>query len=285
MSISWGVQPSLDRLSECRADEQALRRLWSAPGTRLVLVGPRGEVPRPPAPLGVLVTESGEDFDEQRHVLLGRSDGVVWFARRGDVPEGVTLREQDFDASQVELVTAATAVLAWHDAARFCERCGSSTQMVRGGFQRECTGCGHEVFPRTDPAMIVAVLDDRDRLLLAHQAAWPEGRVSILAGFLEAGESAEHAVSREVREESGLTVDAVHFLASQPWPYPRSLMLGFVARAAGEITVDGQEIAWARWYSPEDLTAAEAEGLTLPGTGSIAGRIIQAWREGGLPRP
>lgn len=133
--------------------------------------------------------------------------------------------------------------------------------------------------------MIVAVLDAEDRLLLAHHSAWPEGRVSILAGFVEAGESAEHAVVREVREEAGIDVVEARFLASQPWPYPRSLMLGFVARGRGQIEVDGVEIEWAQWYTPRRLRDEVERGLTLPGTGSVAGRIIELWSRGGLPAP
>ncbi|GAA1394632.1 NAD(+) diphosphatase [Luteococcus peritonei] len=282
MSEVWNLHSRLDRMGLARVEPQTLEALWAEPGALLVEVGEGGLVADP---LGRPVTGS---YNPQRDVLLGRTDGPdghVWFARRGELTEGRTLRSTDFDAADLEVVTAATAVLAWHDAARFCERCGAATQMSAGGFQRTCTACGRLAFPRTDPAMIVAVLDEQDRLLLAHQASWPEGRVSILAGFLEAGESAEHAVVREVREESGLEVSAAHFLSSQPWPYPRSLMLGYVARAAGEVRVDGEELAWATWYTPEDLAAAEAGGLTLPGLGSIAGRIIQAWRRGELPRP
>lgn len=278
--------PLLDRMGPARHDADGLAALWSAAGTRVLVVGERGGVALSG---GHLAGEPATGaYDPSRHVLLGRVDAAqgpaagTWFCRRGDVDSGVTLREHVFEPVEVELVTAATAVLAWHDQAGFCERCGSPTAPAAGGFQRHCTACGRDVFPRTDPAMIVAVLDADDRLLLAHQASWPEGRVSVLAGFLEAGESAEHAVVREVAEESGLAVSEVRFLASQPWPYPRSLMLAFTARAAGDIAVDGDEIAWARWYTPDDLMAAEAEGLTLPGKGSVAGRMIDAWRRGEL---
>lgn len=282
----WQLHPVLDRMGLARCRPETLAALWDDPSALLVRVGRGGQVADP---IGEPVT--GE-LDPQRHVLLGRTPEHVWFAVRdqsavpGDgVPAGRTLRSTQFEPAEVEVVTAATAVLAWHDAASFCERCGAPSRMSSGGFQRECTGCGALLFPRTDPAMIVAVLDDDGRLLLAHQASWAANRVSILAGFLESGESAEHAVVREVREESGLEVTAGRYLSSQPWPYPRSLMLGFVARAGGQVRVDGEEIAWANWYSPEDLTAAEADGLTLPGPGSIAGRIIADWRRGELPWP
>lgn len=284
MSDAWTLQPHLDRAAGLRGDPELLAGLWRSDGSRLLVVDADGRVA---LPLGEATTGR---FDGTRTVFLGTVDapgasGVAWFAQRGEVHDGVTLRDAELDATGVELVSAATAVLAWHDAAPFCERCGSATVVAAGGFQRHCTGCGRELFPRTDPAMIVAVLDDDDRLLLAHQASWPAGRVSILAGFLEAGESAEHAVVREVHEESGLGVAAVRYLTSQPWPYPRSLMLSFAARATGEVQVDGEEIAWARWYSPSDLDAAEADGLTLPGKGSVAGRMLDAWRRGELDLP
>lgn len=287
MTGAWNLTPLLDRLGAVRGHPDELEALWASPTARLLVVDERGAVSGDP--LGEPVGELGQAYDPVRDVLLGRvgdaQEAVIWFARRGSVDGGRTLRESAFDGADLEVVTAATAVLAWHDAARHCERCGAPSVMAHGGFQRHCTGCDREIFPRTDPAMIVAVLDEQDRLLLAHQASWPEGRVSILAGFLEAGESGEHAVVREVAEESGLQVTEARFLSSQPWPYPRSLMLGFVARAGGRVQVDGAEIAWATWYTRDELSKAIPDRLTLPGQGSIAGRIIRAWREGWLPAP
>jgi NAD+ diphosphatase len=134
--------------------------------------------------------------------------------------------------------------------------------------------------------MIVLVTDDADRCLLARNAMWPEHRVSILAGFVEAGESAEQAVAREVHEEIGVAVGAVTYLGSQPWPMPQSLMLGFRAEAAGstQITVDADEIAEAHWYSRDDLRAAvDSGGLLLPPPVSIAHRIIESWYGSALP--
>ncbi|GAB2492962.1 NAD(+) diphosphatase [Luteococcus sediminum] len=286
MTEAWNPQPLLDRLAAHRSPE-AMQELWRQ-SARVLEVDPRGCVALDGSGRPGRETDD-EELELQRHVLLGLLDGQPWFARRVDEhPAEVSvasLRDEGLGEGVRELLASAAGVLAWHDRAHHCELCAAPTTMASGGFHRTCTQCGRDVFPRTDPAMIVGVLDEQDRLLLAHQSSWPEGRVSILAGFLEAGESAEHAVVREVREESGLEVHQVRYLSSQPWPYPRSLMLGFSARARGEVCVDGQEIAWARWYTPEDLTAAEADGLTLPGLGSIAGRIIQRWREGTLPAP
>lgn len=282
----WKTQPTLDRLGEARGSLDSLKALWQEPSARLLVVDASGRVAAAtgtgPDDFGTSIALQSDSFDSARDVLLGRSEGVAWFCRRADLSApGVSLRDGDFTAAQTELVAAATAVLAWHDGAGFCERCGQPSTMALGGFHRLCSN-GHQIFPRTDPAMIVAVLDEQDRLLLAHQASWPEGRVSVLAGFLESGESAEHAVVREVREESGLEVVDVAYVTSQPWPYPRSLMLAFAARARGEVRVDGQEIAWGRWYTPDELTAAQADGLVIPGLGSVAGRLVQAWRTGTL---
>jgi NAD+ diphosphatase len=137
-----------------------------------------------------------------------------------------------------------------------------------------------------DPAVIMLVADDDDRCLLAHNRRWPPNRVSILAGFVEPGESVEHAVIREVSEETGLVVSEIHYVGSQPWPMPQSLMLGFRARIHGqqEIKVDGEEIAEARWYTREQLRAAMvAREVLLPPPVSIAHRIIESWYGGPLP--
>jgi NAD+ diphosphatase len=157
---------------------------------------------------------------------------------------------------------------------------------VLAGHARRCPVDGSEHFPRVDPAVIMLVRDDADRCLLARNRNWPPGRVSILAGFVEPGESLEQAVIREVGEETGLRVSGMRYVGSQPWPMPRSLMLGFDARAAGqqEIVVDEEEIAEARWFTREQLTAAVAtREVLLPPPVSIAHRIIESWYGAPLP--
>lgn len=184
------------------------------------------------------------------------------------------------------LMTHAVALANWHETFTHCPRCGSPTEPVSSGHSRKCPVDGSEHFPRVDPAMIVLVTDPDDRCLLARNAMWPPRRVSILAGFVEAGESAEQAVAREVREETGISVAAVSYLGSQPWPMPQSLMLGFRAEADGyqEIEVDADEIAEASWYSRADLAAVVASGeLRLPPPVSIAHHIIESWYGGHLP--
>jgi NAD+ diphosphatase len=184
------------------------------------------------------------------------------------------------------LFTHAVALANWHATHTHCPRCGAVTEPALAGHARRCPVDGSEHFPRVDPAVIMLVRDDADRCLLAHNRTWPPGRVSILAGFVEPGESLEQAVIREVGEETGLRVGDVHYVGSQPWPMPRSLMLGFVARAAGEqeIVVDEEEIAEAWWFSREELQAAvTAREVLMPPPVSIAHRIIESWFGAPLP--
>jgi NAD+ diphosphatase len=158
----------------------------------------------------------------------------------------------------------------------------------QGGWVRRCFVDGKEVFPRTDPAIIVRVLDGADRILLGSNAMWENNRWSILAGFVEPGESFEAAVLREVLEESGVVCTAPRYLGSQPWPFPASVMVGFEARAvaAGEVptTPDGAEILAVRWFSREELWA-ERDDLKLPSATSIAHAIITEWYGGPLDEP
>jgi NAD+ diphosphatase len=177
--------------------------------------------------------------------------------------------------------TEAVALSNWHLSSAFCPRCGSATVPQSAGWARRCLACKNEIFPRTDPAIIVLVLDDDDRLLLGSNILWPAGRYSLLAGFVEAGESLEQAVVREIFEEAGLRVTSAHYLGSQAWPFPRSIMLGFSARLEpgqdpAAIEPDGAEIVDLRWLSRDDLRA-EAATLLLPGSTSIARALIEHW--------
>jgi NAD+ diphosphatase len=214
---------------------------------------------------------------------------------RGNTPAAVRagLREVgallgDRDAG---LFTHAVALANWHATHEHCPRCGARTRLAAAGHTRLCPQDGSEHFPRVDPAVIMLVLDPADRCILARNQKWPMKRVSILAGFVEPGESVEQAVAREVREEVGISVGEFRYLGSQPWPMPQSLMLGFSARAIEDaqrdqpIRVDDDEIAEARWYSRDDLRAAiEAGDILLPPPVSIAHRIIAAWYGAPLPR-
>ena len=149
---------------------------------------------------------------------------------------------------------------------------------MRGGWTRRCTNEGSEHWPRVDPAVIMLVHDGADRCILGRQPSWPAGRYSILAGFVEPGESAEAAVAREVAEEVGVAVTDVAYAASQPWPFPSSLMLGYTARLAGDptLSVDGNELETARWFSKDEIRGRD--GIrALPPPVSIANRIITSW--------
>lgn len=179
----------------------------------------------------------------------------------------------------------AAALAGWHRKHPRCSVCGAQTRSAQGGAVRSCPQCATDHFPRTDPAVIMTVVDDEGRCLLGHNSARPAGWYSTLAGFVEPGESPEAAVAREVAEEVGVLVDAVTYLGSQPWPFPSSLMLGFEAHASSvEITVDGQEITEARWFTREELRFAVAAGeVGIPTTISIAGALLTRWYGAELP--
>ena len=176
------------------------------------------------------------------------------------------------------LWTQALAISNWHGTHMFCPKCGSQTEVAQAGWSRRCPVDDHQVFPRTDPAIIVAVTDEEDRLLIGSQGAWEANRWSVLAGFVEAGESLNAAVAREIFEESGIHVTDIEFLGSQPWPFPYSLMFGFKAKALGDqnLVPDGEEIVQLRWISREEL-ALEGKGMLLPGPLSIARALIENW--------
>ena len=185
------------------------------------------------------------------------------------------------------LFTEALALANWHDGAGFCPRCGATTTVVQAGWARRCDREGNLLFPRTDPAVIVLVTDDDDRVLLGSNALWEQNRFSLLAGFVEPGESLEAAVIREMGEEAGLRVDRVEYGASQPWPFPASLMLGFTARVAdgaapSTAAPDGVEILQLRWFTRADLAEATDE-IALPGGTSIARWLLERWYGGPIP--
>lgn len=198
--------------------------------------------------------------------------------------------------AQVDLQHGSMAALArglcyWHATHKFCGRCGSGNELIEAGHSRLCTNpeCKHQTFPRTDPAVIMVVTrtfsDGVERCLLGRQATWAPGMFSSLAGFVDPGETLEQAVAREVMEEAGITVNNVHYIASQPWPFPSSIMLGFIAEAVTEhIQVDKDELEDAKWFSREEVRQfgnwhEEGEHLKLPRTDSISRYLINHWLE------
>jgi NADH pyrophosphatase NudC (nudix superfamily) len=228
--------------------------------------------------------EAASPAPEQQTV----TEQAAWLARARPGLRPAGLREaaallNDRDAG---LFTHAVALANWHATHTHCPRCGTPTVTVAAGHAQRCPADGSEHFPRIDPAVIMLVTDPDDRCLLARNRRWPERRVSILAGFVEPGESAEQAVAREVQEETGIGVARVRYAGSQPWPMPQSLMLGFRAAASGdlELRVDDDEIAEAHWYSREELRLAlAAQEILLPPPVSIAHRLIQSWYGEELP--
>ncbi|KAA9155022.1 NAD(+) diphosphatase [Amycolatopsis acidicola] len=213
-------------------------------------------------------------------------DGELWVDLRG--------YGDRLDDTSAGLYTTAIALRNWHRRGRFCARDGSPTRRVQFGWATRCEAKDHEEYPRTDPATITLVHDDAgvngERVLLARQPIWPEGRYSVLAGFVEAGESLEGCVTREIREEVGAEVWDVRYLGSQPWPFPRSIMLGFTARADASkpLTPDESEIEEALWVPRAHVRAAfENDGaptpigggrhIMLPGNSSIARVMLESW--------
>lgn len=187
----------------------------------------------------------------------------------------------ELDAHDAGLATPAVALAAWHAHTSFCPACAGRLTPTDAGWARRCTSCGTTHFPRTDPAVIMAVTDAQDRLLLVHGATWPQRRYSVVAGFVEAGESAEQAVRREVAEETGLEVASVEPLTTQPWPFPRSLMLAYRARLApGALAPrpDGKEVTDAILVTRSQLAEAVRDGaIGLPGPTSVARALIEDW--------
>jgi NAD+ diphosphatase len=186
------------------------------------------------------------------------------------------------DDREAGLAAHAVGLDNWHATHRRCPRCGAATRPTLGGHVRICEHDGSQHFPRTDPAVIMLVHDGADRCLLGRQAPWPGKRYSTLAGFVEPGESAEQAVAREVGEEVGLEVTGIEYRASQPWPFPSSLMFGYRARAtAYEVDLRDGEIAEARWFGRDELRAAADRGdVLLSHPVSIAHRLIADWLDG-----
>jgi NAD+ diphosphatase len=243
---------------------------------------------------GALVLSERGLWMEDGHVLLTRpSDGSVFlgldgdrplFATDGDAEDGhpAGLREaaSELPAAEAALAAYAASLLSWHRRHRFCADCGAPTEVADAGHERRCPACGAHHFPRTDPVVIVRVVDRSDRLLLGRQARWPPGRFSVLAGFVEPGETLEEAVRREIQEESGVAVGDTSYVASQPWPFPSSLMIGFHAEAdGGEPRPGDGELEEVRWFTRAEVEAAAAgrSDVFLSPPYSISRRLIDGW--------
>ena len=301
---------AIDAAAHRRTDQAWLDRAWRDPGTRvLVLKGKdptshgrhalMAEQPRVLATTGddpELVFITPQDAPEGERYLLGTADGRAYFAvcspagpAECDGAEPASLRElgpllSDRDTG---LLTRAVALANWHATHGFCPSCGAPTTISAAGHVRLCEREGREQFPRTDPAVIMLVHrgeGEDEQVLLGNNPNWNARRYSVLAGFVDAGESLEQAVVREVAEEAGVVVDEPRYLSSQPWPFPRSLRVGDTARAIGETERTDDELGVLRWFTRSELAAAAASGeIVLPGPVSIARTLIEHWQGEALP--
>ena len=282
----------VDRTGERRKDPDWLAEALASQETRFVPVwGDRCLVGGDP-PGAVLLTsdEVSEFVDGDNVIFLGLFRDQPAFsvaidreiaAPFGELGEFKDLRFLGtvLPADEANLAAHARALVLWHNATLYCGRCGSASQPEAGGNSRRCLNpdCGQEIFPRTDPAIIVLVKTG-DRCVLGRQAGWPDGRYSTIAGFVEPGESLEDAVRREVYEETNIRVASVRYHSSQPWPFPSSLMLGFVAEAVSEeISLNDGELEDARWFTRDELKSGE---VGLPFRISIARRLVDHFING-----
>ena len=300
----------LDRAAELRGDPEALARLAADASARVLPIW-RGKplfsgVPRA---LGWLPADHAVLAEAGERIFLGKDEAGPRFAAdisRWEPDDMPGTLGSNFDTSEqrhpalpedhlfadlrremkglsprgAELVATARGLFAWHETHPFCARCGAASEMTQGGWQRTCPACGAHHFPRTDPVVIMLITHGND-VLIGRSPGWPEGMYSLLAGFVEPGETLEAAVRREVFEEAGVRVGEVGYLASQPWPFPSSLMVGCWGEATSrEIEIDPAEIEAARWVSREDMAeivAGRNEAIRAARTGSIARFLIEHW--------
>lgn len=307
------ARSAVDRDNALRSEAGLLGRLWNDSNVRVLVLESgktllEGSVDEPKPALRLLDTA---EFDQIRASGSVLTEAYLGFSveSQGEIPAGTRILLAVIDAAGAAalepnpaawhglrrtgaglsardsgLYAEALALTNWHETHLYCPRCGEATEVDQAGWVRVCSLDQHQIFPRTDPAIIVSVVDDQDRILLGSQGVWEENRWSILAGFVEPGESLAAAVQREVFEESGVRVIEPEFLGSQAWPFPYSLMVGFTARvdpahADVPLNPDGVEIEKLRWFTREELSA-EAASLLLPGKLSIAGALIERWYGG-----
>jgi NAD+ diphosphatase len=289
LSLARGT---LDRAGLRRKDPDLLPALLKNPSTQVVeLVAGRAQISEGDRDIAmVLRSPDGQDMSRLAAFLGQDGDGTAYVGVVCEPPEQPetsqwrTLREVGALLSDRDAGIFATmlGLANWHASHTHCPLCGATTEPDQSGWIRRCTQDGSEHYPRTDPAVIMAVTDAADRLLLARSPHWPEGRLSVLAGFVEPGESLEAAVAREVLEEVGVVVENVCYLGNQPWPFPSSLMVGFTSRAVDPMLhLDMDEIVEAVWVSRGELREMVLAGrFGISPTVSIARRIIERWYGG-----
>lgn len=286
------VAEPLDRGDALRDDAAAIAARW--PDARVLLVDADGRSLAHAD--GSLSVPRGAQIGDAPGgaTFLGMHGEQAWFALPLDAVGGMPPHRVDlrtaaaaWPALESTVFAQARALLHWRVRNRHCGACGGALAFRRGGWQAHCAACGSDHYPRTDPAVIVAVTDG-ERLLLGRQASWPPQRYSTLAGFVEPGESLEQTVAREVLEESGVRIRAgsVRYLASQPWPFPGSLMLGFIAGAEPDAPRTGDELEDARWFTRGqvgDALRGAGDGLVLSPAISISRWLVERWFGGAQP--
>lgn len=283
-AVSLGGPPLVDRAAHRRATvDVALGDAILATSGAVVLEGDRlSRIPADARPTSVVTVFLGEVAGRDLVALhpvdmdMSLPLGASWVPLREALSR--LSRGPDGDA-EWELASAAVAMLAWHERHPVCARCGGATLPRDGGWMRRCVEDEHDHYPRTDPAVIVAITDESDRLLLAHVAYHSPGRYSHLAGYVEPGESFEHAAHREIMEEGSLRLADLQYVGSQPWPFPASVMVAYTATAvAAELRIDAVEVTDARWFTRAELvTAVASREIVLAPSGSIARRLIHDW--------
>ncbi|MCC7328651.1 MAG: NAD(+) diphosphatase [Gammaproteobacteria bacterium] len=283
----------IDRATQLRRDAAGLAAAWHSPAMRLLPVWEAQCLIRDGAAGRLTAAELGARLPAlEQAVFLGLEAGAPRFAVQVESREAPAdlghfggLRDliSLVSGCDAALLAYARAMVNWHRQHRHCGACGAPNRPADGGFVLACSSasCARRAFPRLDPAIIVLVHHDR-HCLLGRQASWPAQRFSTIAGFVEPGEALEDAVRREVAEETGIGLAHCHYMGSQPWPFPASLMIGFHAAAAtADITLNDGELAEARWFSRADLAAGE---VVLPPRASIAWRLVEAWYDA-VPGP
>jgi NAD+ diphosphatase len=295
------TQSRIERAAERRPDDKAIAALAAQPNTGAYVIGGDLIVMKKGAPLNnpqFTMAEARALNPASETVFLGLLDGAARFGYGIAPTVAEALKTRDgfhvtdlrsiavqglVEPEHLPPIAEAKAVLHWHARHRFCPNCGHATQSVQAGWKRDCPQCKVEHFPRTDPVVIMLAIDG-ERCLLGRSPRFVPTMWSCLAGFVEPGEAIEDAVRRETREEAGITCGRVKYLASQPWPFPTSLMIGCHAEAlTRDIVVDREELEDARWFSKPEietmLMRKHPQGLTTPPPVAIAHHIIRAWVE------
>ena len=316
--VTFGGGGGLDRKAQLRDDPAALDRAWEAPETQVLMtwrgkvLSQRSDPDRGPDGLAWVGADHPLAMEHRNSALyLGATaDGAEHFAcdlgawqpdaldemalasfadlseqQHPALPAGYVFAElrrimARLTPLEAELAASAKALLSWHQSHQFCARCGEKSAVSQAGWQRKCPSCKALHFPRTDPVVIMLITHGDD-VLMGRSPGWPEGMYSLLAGFVEPGETLEAAVRREVFEETGVAVAEVGYLSSQPWPFPMSLMFGCSGRATSrDITIDPHEIEDAIWVSRQDMMtvfAGEHPVIKPARKGAIAHFLLENW--------